>query len=445
MPNDTPPVDFDQYLQTLQATLTQAREKGEESQTCLLLKKIGQIYLDKKDAPEALTCFEEALQIAKKMQDKDAEAQLFGLKGLTLKLMGNYDMALAFFQKSHSIAAALQREALMCDALLQIAVIESEMGRYEAAIEALNQAMPVAIQMNDTARKMRAASLLADACYALEDFDNAEKNYAIANEAARDSRNPPAECTFITKRGNVSLRKGEIKAAIEHYERALVIASEAEDRGAEINILGGLFRANALAGDAGLAVFYGERVVQMARDVAYFEAEIINLHALATFLVEQKEYAKALVHLETARLLAEKNQSPEWLLTILMTQAQTHYEAGENTQALEDFSQALRHAQQYSDSENEAEILGFISAILTDEKRWGEAWGSIQQAIAIAADLHDPQLLGNSQMLLAMNCREQKDIANAIQACEAAIQAYREIDAPELLAQANALLSELKE
>jgi len=444
MPDDEKSVELDQSLFAFQTSLARAREANNATQICLFLKKCGQIYLEKEDAPKALTCFEEALQIAKQIQEKETEAQLFGYKGLALKMLGNYGMALESFQKSNGIASSLHQPVLVCDALMQMAVLETDLNENQKAVDNLVQALEITEKNSDSQRKMRILSLLGDNYYALGDFDKAEKYYLTAYEIAGNVGNRSAECSFLTKRGNVSLRKGDKTTAIEQYEGALVIASELENRSAEINVLGGLFRANALGGDAGLATFYGERVIQLAHEINYFEAEIINIHALSTFLLEQKDFDKALSYLERARQLAEENQSPDWLLTILTIIGQAYYDKGENEQSLEVFSRVLHVSQMYSEKGIEAKTLGYIGSILADTKRFDEAHEQLQLAIDIAQELGDLQLIGNDQMLLALNYREQDDLQNAIQYCKAAVETYQKIPSQEMVEQADALLAELE-
>jgi tetratricopeptide (TPR) repeat protein len=445
MADDSPTVDLEQALQTLLAALPKAREKEDDRQTGQILKKIGQIYLERQDAPQALTYFEEALKLASKHQEKESEALLFGFRGLALKLLGNYEMAMQSFQKSYGIASALQRDPLICDALIQMAIMEYDLGRNTPAISRLNQVIEIAEKNSDAVRKLRSYGLIADHYFALDEMDQADKFYASALQIARDLRNSAMECAILTKRGNAALRRGENKTAIKHYETALNTASALEDRSAEINILGGLFRAHVLAGDASLALFYGEQVIRLAREVHFLEAEIVNIHALAGFLIEQKEFAKALAYLEQARQAAEQAQSPDWLITTLTLIAQAHYEAGENQQALDGYTRALREAEVYADLEGQVRLLGLTSAVQADEKQWGEAQQSIQRAIEIAGELQDPGLLGNQYMLLAFNHREQGQVQPAIEACLAAKSAYQSIQAKELLAQAETLLTELSE
>ena len=58
---------------------------------------------------------------------------------------------------------------------------------------------------------------------------------------------------------------------------------------------------NALAKDVGLATFYGEKVIQLAGEIQHFEAEIANVHALASFFIDQAQYSKAISYIDQGR------------------------------------------------------------------------------------------------------------------------------------------------
>ena len=234
-------------------------------QKCAALTKLGQAYLDKKEAPDALTQFEQALKIVKKTDHMEIQARLFGFKGLALKMLGNYTLALQAFKRSNGIAANLGHNLLLCDSYHQLGSLKFEMGKPAEARSDLIQALEIAAREHDSVRKMMVAASLADNAYSLENFAEAQEYYGLAYEQARNLGYHQAECSFLNSLGNVSLTTGDPQTAIEQYDRALNIASAIHNRNAEINILGGLFRANALIKDVGLATFYGEKVIQFSR------------------------------------------------------------------------------------------------------------------------------------------------------------------------------------
>ncbi len=437
-------LESDILIQQLQDTVARAGEQGNLELRCSALIKLGQAYLDKKEAPDALTQFNEALKIAlKRKEDKELHARLFGYQGLALKMLGNYDMALQAFRKSNGIASNLRHPLLLCDSYLQIGILQAEMGDQMEAIEKLSQAMEIAGKEQDGTRRMRIAGSLADSYHSIKNFDKALEYYGLACSQARNSRASAAECSFLTKMGNVSLAKGELKTAVLQYEQALEIASAIENRGAEINILGGLFRAHALASDAGLALLYGKKVIQLAGEINHFEAEITNIHALALFLIDQNRYAEAIVFLEQGSKLAEKNHSQEWSLSLKIAAGTALYRSGDHQAAFDTFSQALDQAKGPADKHSEVEILGYLAEIEADRGHLLESIKYAEHAVEMASALDESGLVGDQQMLLAFDYRDLNKMDQAMESCRAAIAAYKRFDDLEMIEKAETFLSEL--
>lgn len=438
-------IEPDLLIPKLQEALAQASLDNDPALKCSELMKLGQAYLDKKEAPAALTQFEEGLKIAHKLEDKRFQAQLFGFKGLALKMLGNYSAALQAFRKSNGIATRLKHDPLLCDSSLQIGVLKSIMGNRENALDDLTQAFEIAVRLGDRARELRCADTIADNFYTLQAFDKAREYYHLGLELAVGLGNPEAECSLLTKLANISLAAGESGTAIKEYERALNIASAIESRMAEINILGGLFRANALAGNANLAIIYGGKVIQLSRDIHHFDAEITNIHALANFLLDQGQVSKALSYLEEGQDLAEKNHNREWLLAMLVDAGTAYRESGDFQAAVDKFKGALSIATGIGDKPSITKILRFLSAIEVERDRLTESINYAERALEFAQESQDMELAGEQHMLLALNYRDLDQKEKALHSCQTAVAAFKEIGATEMLAKAEALWVELHE
>jgi tetratricopeptide (TPR) repeat protein len=431
-------------IQELQEDLAKTKQQNDPKATCLALEKLGQAYLDDKEAPDALTQFEEALKILKGLDDRETRARLLGEKGLALKLLGNGSLALQAFRESKGIASNLKHDLLLCDSDLQIGMLRFDKGEQTEALEDMTQALEIATRRHDNIRKLRIAGVMADCLQALGQSDKAQDYFSQAYETAQALGDRAAECTLLMKMGNLSLAAGETKTAIERYEHSLEIASDIGNRSAEINILGGLFRANALAKNLDLAATYGEKVVQLADEIHHFDAEIANIHVLASFLIDQAQYSKALAYLDQGRRLAEQNHNQEWLLTLESTSGTAHYRAGENAAAIEAYKRASKLAARTADKQSEARILGFLSAVQADQGLLDEAIKSAEHALELASGIHDHALAAESQMLLAFGYRDQDKADRAIQACQAAIASYKKIGNEKMVEKAESLLVELQ-
>ena len=292
---------------------------------------------------------------------------------------------------------------------------------------------------------MRIADALADNFYALKTFDKAREYYSLAFEQARNLGNHAVECSFLTKLANVSLAAGELTTAIGQYEHALDIASAIRNRGAEINILGGLFRANALANHAELAIVYGEKTIQLAREIDHFDAEITNIHALASFLIDHNQVSKALSYLDEGQKLAEKNQSQEWMSAMLVASAMAYQKSGDLQAAVDKFKQALSITTGIGDQHSITRILGYLSVVEAERGLLPESIIYAERALEFARELEDSSLAGEQQMLLAFNYRDLGQLDKAVQCCQEAIASYEDCGASEMVEKAETLLAELWE
>ena len=435
----------DMLIQQLQDAVIKASQQDDPALKCVALMKLGQAYLDENEAPDALTQFEEALKIVKKTKDKETQSRLLGYRGLALKMLGNYSLALQTFKRSNGIASNHGHDLLTCDSYHQIGILKSEMGNQADAVDDLSRAFEIAARSQDNARIMRIANSLADNFYALKTFDKAREYYHLAFEQAQNLGDHPAKCSYLTKLANVSLAAGEPTIAIEQYERALNIASAIGNRGAEINILGGLFRANALANHAELAIVYGEKTIQLAREIDHFDAEITNIHALASFLIDHNQVSKALSYLDEGQKLAEKNQSQEWMSAMLVASAMAYQKSGDLQAAVDKFKQALSITTGIGDQHSITRILGYLSVVEAERGLLPESIIYAERALEFARELEDSSLAGEQQMLLAFNYRDLGQLDKAVQCCQEAIASYEDCGASEMVEKAETLLAELWE
>lgn len=436
--------ELDEQILKTQTELEKARAKNDTGQIISSLRTLGQLYLDSGDAPQALTHFNEALKLVAETEDHVAHAQILGFRGIALKLIGNFSLALQAFRKSNAVANKAGHASLTCDSFIQIALLRSEMGDVTDAISNLSRAMQVATEQKDQARRMRICGLFGDNFYRLDSFDKAVEYYVLGSEIARGMEKRAAEVSFLTKVANIFLFEREIESAIGQYENALKIASAIEDRNAEINILGGLFRAYALIRDVRLAMVYGEQVIHLAREAKHVEAEVSNIVAVASFLVENEKISEAIPYLERGLQIADEQQNPDLKTDILTRLGLACYQDLRNELALENFNRALETARGVNDEASQALVLGYIASVYSDMQQYESSIDTALQAVSLAENLEEYRLAAEQQILLAFNYRDLDRGEEAVQYCSMALDSFKTMGDQEMIERAQMLLEELK-
>ena len=75
-------------IEQMKKEIAATRERGATPALVSLMKNLGQVYLEEGDAPQALSEFNEAIKLVYESEYKEILAQLLGLRGMALKMLG---------------------------------------------------------------------------------------------------------------------------------------------------------------------------------------------------------------------------------------------------------------------------------------------------------------------------------------------------------------------
>ena len=128
MKDKTSPPIQDVELHQLESTLEHARQADDQKEIARSLTSLGQFHMNSGDAPKGLTQFEEAIELLKDGNNEEYLARLWGLKGMALQTIGNFDQAMAAFRKSNRFARDIENQTLVCDSLIRIGMLQAETG-----------------------------------------------------------------------------------------------------------------------------------------------------------------------------------------------------------------------------------------------------------------------------------------------------------------------------
>lgn len=429
-------------LRQLEQQLEDARQGGRDGQLPELLVGLGKVHLDLGSAPQALTHFEQAIDLAQARGDREAEARCLGLKAMALAQMGNTRQALNAWNKSGRLAELLKHAALLCDAWTQRGLLLVETGDTALGVHDLERAFGLALEHNDSLRQMSISGLLGGVFARLEAPQQAHAHYAIALDLAQKLRQPAAESSFLLSLGQLDLLQHERTPAAEHFAAALQAARRAGDRFTELRALSRLLQASAQSGQADQAAFYGEQAIRLANQLGESLAELGNLHVLASFYLEQGGFEPAAGLLQRGLEIALQQPDREWELKLRTQLGYAWFGLERYAEAGEQYSQALAAAVGLNDPAAQVFLLGRLGAVTAEQGRTDEARRILQQALAQAQQLADPRPAGELHMLLAFSARDTGQVEQAVYHAGQAVEIYSQSD-EELAQQARRLLAEL--
>ena len=253
--------EFQRALEFYSEALTIAREEFDRRAEAAALSNIGSFYFALGEPGKALDYYTQALPLMQAMSSPSGEASILRLIGGVLSGAGRHQEALAKFARALELTKSADRFGEV-GALINIGGMHSELKEDEKAINYFNQALPIAMEIND--------------------------RVAVA--------------TISNNMGAIYRRRGENRKALDAYDQALKIVRDIGDREKEVSTLGNIAKAQSEMGDLKAARSSIESALDMleslrtkvgredlrasflAKDYSYFEFEIdllMKLHKLS--------------------------------------------------------------------------------------------------------------------------------------------------------------------
>jgi tetratricopeptide (TPR) repeat protein len=435
--------DHNQAIIKLEKLIAEQRTAKNEIELKETLTKLGTLFLALREAPKALTQFEEAISLAKAQDDEVNEARLYGVKGIALKQIGNDKQALQAFKKSRQIAERIGHRPITMDAETQIGKLEFEMGEPEKGIKNLEKAYRSAFETNDLQREMYIAGIMGNTFLAVEQDGKAMEFFSIALDVAKTLEKPQSESHYQILIGHIYLKKKDYGPAEEYFKYALDTGARLKNPQIEFAAFESLLQMSIHMKDPEQSLFNGEQTIQLARVIDDVGAEAENIKQLTRFLIEQGQYEAALPYLERGLELAAKVHDVEWQMDMLAWLGLAHYYLDELDQADDLLLKAYELATQMQKPVALAQISAKLGCVKADKGDIQEALKYSEEAILVARAQELPELEGEQLILQAMNYLDLGEPQEAKTLIEQGIDLYQRLARPDLIQNAEKLLEQV--
>jgi len=270
------------------------------------------------DAPSAANCvavawaalrltgpYQVAVQLAQAAcklpgLEDDASAQLHGVAGDALELMGDVESARLHLQRGLAFAAQAQAKAATARLLITLGSRQTLDGELEPALSNLEQAHRLAVELNDPDLHMRALNALGLHYDHQSRWPLAQQSYAAALELARSLDDRHMEGGLLGNLGGLYFDLGDQQAAQQHYEQSLAVAQEQGDRRWEGNARCNLGLLHQEQGRPVLARTEFALALDTARQLGHVRLEYTVLCNLGILLASEGLLDEAGRHFEQA-------------------------------------------------------------------------------------------------------------------------------------------------
>jgi tetratricopeptide (TPR) repeat protein len=215
--------------------------------------EIGSIYRQQGYVTKAIEYHEQALRIAREIEDRRGEGTSLG------------NLGTAYL----------------------------DLGETSKAIEYYEQALKISKEIGDRSGEENSLGNLGTAYLDLGETSKAIEYYEQALKSAKETSNRNGEAVWLGNMGLAYMDLGELRKTIEYYEQALKISKEIRDRSGEAVWLGNLGKVYHDLGELGKAIEYYEQALKISKEIGDNRREKIWLRNLVKVHYVLGEFTKA--------------------------------------------------------------------------------------------------------------------------------------------------------
>ena len=299
---------------------------------------------------------------------------------------GQFDQAARYWQAASAAYAQAGDPARQIDALLQLAEAQQALGQSRDALATLRAAQPLAESLDDPARRATVLGALGKTQWLTGAADEARRDLESSVSLARQANAPRIAAASLNHLGNLLAEQGDNRAARAAYEDSLVLARQAQDPALVATV-----QINA----ARLA----------AREQDRRTAETLLAEAAHLVQTLPARHDKVFDLLAIGQLRRALPGAPDQ----------------QRAQALQDFTAAATLARQLDDQRSLSYALGYQAQLKQDAGQASEALALYRQAVFAAQQADAPELLYRWQWQIGRLLKAQGDREGAILAYQQAV------------------------
>ena len=347
---------------------------------------------------------------------------------------GNYDKSYDLYAK------VLQSDPKNLDALLAIGGVQIERGKPEGSFDYLNQALSLAVQLNNQQGKANVLQTLGAAYRLTNKPDDALQNLQQAAEIEKQIGDKGGLAFSVRQIADAYGMKGKPDDAAKNYEEALKLETELND---QVGLGGVLLNYGNMLDSQGKydkALEITKRALQIELQLGDEETQSICLNNIGNLYIEQGHYDEALTYFQRTLDLQQKLKSPVDTARSMNNIADTYLRMGQVDKALDNYLHALEVSRSAGDKSLIAMTSDGMARLFALQGRNGAALGAQQDALKNEQDLQQQsadlaQIQANYGSILALVGRFEDSQKNLDAALALAKSLHNDVLVEKLLNQ----------
>ncbi len=366
------------------------------------------------DTDKAIGAYENLAKVAP--EDPEINFEL----GALYEATGAYDQARAHYKK------VLEHDPKYVAVLLASGRVEIKAGNPQGSLDYLNQALSLAIQLEQDEEKADVLHAIGVAYGDLDKPGDAQRYYQESLEIKRRIGQKRGIAVTLGQIAQVQERLGNPDAALASYKEALQIQREIGDKkgtGQTLIALGSFYEDR---GNYDEALKDYKESLQIQRDVGNQDSEGLCLNNIGNIYLFKAQYDDAQTYFERALQIREKTKNPGDIADTLHNLAETATNKGQYDQALKHYLRAIDLRREANDKRGAAIESYSMGTLFEYEGKYGAAVSAKEEALKAFRELKDHgfwmgEILsgtGHSQAMIGRTDAAEAQLAEASKLAE---------------------------
>jgi len=330
-----------------------------------------------KDYQKAIASYE---NLAKAVPgDTEVQIALGGLYEDT----GSYERAQDLYSK------ALASDPKSVDTLLAMGRVEIERGNPTAGLEHLNNALNLAIQLDNQEEKATILQAIGAVYFEMRKLDDALSYYQQSLEIYRrlGQKRGIADSFDVIAIVQVSLGKPEL--ALTNYLEAVRLRREIGDKGGLGNTLTNLGDLYTNRGRFDEALKVTKEALEIQHEVGNRNSEAFSLNNIGNIYLSRGQYEDARTYFDQALRLRQELKVPTDIADTLHNLGETALDTGDFDLALNHYLRALDLRHSSGDKLGDAKDSDSLAILFGYQGRYGAALKAEEEALKSLRELHE--------------------------------------------------------
>jgi tetratricopeptide (TPR) repeat protein len=330
---------------------------------------------------------------------------------------GAFDQARAHYKK------VLERDPKYVAALLASGRVEINAGNPQGSLDYLNQALSLAIQLENDEQKADVLNAIGVAYKRLDKPNDALRYYQESLDIKRRIGQKRGIAVTLGEIALIQQRLGNPDAALASFKEALKIQREIGDkRGTALTLINfGVFYDDRGNYDQALQNY--KESLQIQREVGNQDGEALCLNNIGNLYLSKAQYDDAQTYLERALQIREKTKNPGDIADTLHNLGETATNKGQYDQALKHYLRALQIQREAGNKRGAAIESYSMGTLFEYQGQYGAAVNAKLEALKTFQELKDRgfwmgEILsgtGHALSMLGRSDEAEKQLTEALQ------------------------------